>query len=288
MFSQITTKATLAAASTLSLLMGASLTMAAPLTVTVHTAGEAGFAATSTLVAGDKDAILVDAQFTLSEAHRVAAMILESGKRLTQVFVTHAHPDHYFGAEVILKQFPGAKLVARPEVVAEIKALGPKKLKEWKPLYGTNLTNQFRVPEAIQSDALVLEGKRLPLVTLDAGESEEATAVYVPELKTLIAGDLAFDGVHLWLAEGRADQWLKNLDAVRNVGAIDRVIAGHRSADAQDVKDLLAVNAEYIRSFQKILAESKTQDEAIAAIKAKYPGYKLPIIAEIAVKTLKN
>src|SRR5690606_36377879 len=92
---------------------------AAPLTATVHTAGEAGFSATSTLIAGEKDAILVDAQFTLSEAHRVAAMILESGKRLTHVFVTHAHPDHYFGAEVILRQFPGAKLVAPPEVVAE-------------------------------------------------------------------------------------------------------------------------------------------------------------------------
>lgn len=67
------------------------------LTTTVFTGSLAGFLVDSTLVAGDKEAILIDAQFDLADAHRLVAMILESKKTLTTVYVTHAHPDHYFG-----------------------------------------------------------------------------------------------------------------------------------------------------------------------------------------------
>src|SRR5688500_15439817 len=75
----------------LSLTLAATQAQAAGLTYQVFTGTEAGFLATSTLIAGEKEAVLVDAQFTLSDAHRLTAMVLESGKTLTKVFVTHAH-----------------------------------------------------------------------------------------------------------------------------------------------------------------------------------------------------
>ena len=84
-----------------------------------------GFLVDSTLVTGDKDAILIDAQFDRADAHRLVAQILESQKNLTTVYITHSHPDHYFGLEVIHQAFPKAKLVALPATVAEIK-------KTWK------------------------------------------------------------------------------------------------------------------------------------------------------------
>ena len=73
----------------------------AKLTATVFTASPGGFLVDSTLIAGDKEAILIDAQFDLADAHRLVAMILESKKQLTTVYITHAHPDHYFGLTVI-------------------------------------------------------------------------------------------------------------------------------------------------------------------------------------------
>jgi glyoxylase-like metal-dependent hydrolase (beta-lactamase superfamily II) len=91
------------------------------LTATVFTGSPAGFLVDSTLVAGEKDAILIDAQFDLADAHRLVAMILESKKNLTTVYVTHFHPDHYFGLAVIQQAFPRAKLVALPAAVDEIK-----------------------------------------------------------------------------------------------------------------------------------------------------------------------
>jgi glyoxylase-like metal-dependent hydrolase (beta-lactamase superfamily II) len=81
-------------------LLGIALAAAAhaqnkPLTLKIYTGDENGFLVTSTLVMGEKDAILVDAQFNLSNAHRVVADVLESGKTLRTVYITHGHPDHY-------------------------------------------------------------------------------------------------------------------------------------------------------------------------------------------------
>ncbi len=68
---------------------------------------EKGFEVASVIVMGKTDAVLIDAQWTLSNAHRVVAEILETGKNLTTVYVTHAHPDHYFGLGPIAEAFPG-------------------------------------------------------------------------------------------------------------------------------------------------------------------------------------
>lgn len=272
----------LLAASTLAL-SGSAL--AAPLKMDVYTGSPAGFQVTSTLISGEKDAILVDAQFTVADAHRLTAMIVESGKNLKQVFVTHAHPDHFFGLEVVLKQFPKAEVIARPDVVQEIKKISPGKMAYWKPLYGNNLASKYVTPKVFKGKALKIEGKELPLIDLIPGESEAATVVYVPELKAIITGDLAYEGVHMWLAENRPQDWLKNLAAVQQGREIEKVVAGHRVAQAKEEKAILEQNATYINDFLAIKAASKTPEEALKAMTEKYPSLELPVIADIAFKS---
>ncbi|MEP6962317.1 MAG: hypothetical protein ABI995_09565, partial [Acidobacteriota bacterium] len=47
----------------------------------VHTGhGQVGYDVNSTLISGEKDMIVIDPQFSLSEAHKLAAEILESKK----------------------------------------------------------------------------------------------------------------------------------------------------------------------------------------------------------------
>ena len=53
-------------------------------------------ASTSTLISGDRDAILVDVLLTTSEGERLAAWVQGTGKRLRAIFVTHGHGDHFF------------------------------------------------------------------------------------------------------------------------------------------------------------------------------------------------
>src|ERR1700760_640425 len=147
-------------------LLAASATVNAdpkPLEVQVFTASPNGFLVDSTLVTGEKDAILIDAQFDRADAHRLVAQILEAKKNLTTVYITHSHPDHYFGLEVIHQAFPKAKLVALPAPVAEIKKAWQGKVKQWQPMFGELVPSNPVLPTALTGTTLTLDGQTLEI-----------------------------------------------------------------------------------------------------------------------------
>lgn len=271
---------------TLSLALAAPVMAAEPLKTEVFTAAPEGFRVTSTLITGEKDAVLVDAQFTLAEAHRLVARILESKKTLKTVFITHGHPDHYFGLEVVRAAFPKAKIVAAPAVIAEIKALAPKQLAQWKPIYGANLTSAPVTPSPLKGDHLELEGQRLELIGLKAGESEAATAVWIPSTRTLIAGDVAYQQVHAYLVNADAvwrAQWLKNIEQLDQREAV-MVIPGHRAEKAAPGATALRETAAYLRDFEASLAASDTAEGVKQPVLARYGTFELPIILDYSAQ----
>ena len=99
-------------------------------------ADEGGFCVTSVLIMGEKDCVLVDCQWTRSNAYRVIAEIAESNLNLTAVYATHAHPDHYWGIGYISQAFPQAKLYARPEDIPVINAQFHDKTEHWEEIIG--------------------------------------------------------------------------------------------------------------------------------------------------------
>jgi glyoxylase-like metal-dependent hydrolase (beta-lactamase superfamily II) len=75
----------------------------------VHTGrGMNGYDVNSTMISGKKDMLVIDAQFGLGEARSLAAEIHASKKNLTVIYITHPHPDHYFGLAVLKQEFPSA------------------------------------------------------------------------------------------------------------------------------------------------------------------------------------
>ena len=70
-----------------------------PLTVKVYNAGGNSFNVNSTLIYGEKEAMVIDAGFTRADALRIAANVLDSGRQLTTIYVSQADPDYYFGVE---------------------------------------------------------------------------------------------------------------------------------------------------------------------------------------------
>ena len=92
------------------------------LKVKVMISDELGFCVTSTLIMGEKDCVLVDCQWTRSNAYRVIAEICETNLNLKAVFASHAHPDHYWGIGHIGEAFPNAKLYAMEEDIPDMVA----------------------------------------------------------------------------------------------------------------------------------------------------------------------
>src|ERR1700739_1501849 len=120
-----------------SMALAAVLSAQAKLTLKVHTgAGVNGYDVNSTMIRGERDMLVIDPQFSLSEAHRLAAEILESKKNLSLIYITHPHPDHLFGLAVLHQAFPNAKIVALPATVNGAKTGWPARQKFWFPTYG--------------------------------------------------------------------------------------------------------------------------------------------------------
>src|SRR5260370_30641037 len=71
----------------------------------------------STLISGERDAVLVDTPITVEQTRAMVDWVAASRKNLTTIYATHVHGDHFFGANTVLDRFPGARFVARPEVI---------------------------------------------------------------------------------------------------------------------------------------------------------------------------
>jgi glyoxylase-like metal-dependent hydrolase (beta-lactamase superfamily II) len=251
------------------------LAFATQLHLQVFTSPPEGIAVNSALVYGDKDAVLIDAQFRLSDAHRLVAMILESKRNLTTVYLTHPHPDHYFGLVVLRQAFPNAKFVALPRVVEGIKASWEGRVKAWKPQYGDNIPSNPIIPDALDSSTLTLEGETLQIYGPLQGDSAgDNSFVWIPSLKAVVGGDTLFSGAHFVFAPMPATQkkdWMNTIDQIAALKP-EIVIPGHQIADAPNDSSVLTFMKKYMQDSDAAQASSKTADEFRSKMNSLYPN----------------
>ena len=237
----------------------------------IFTSSPDGYSVNSTLVYGDKDAILIDSQFLLSEAHRLAAMILESKKNLTTVYITHPHPDHYFGLAVMKQAFPNARLVALPATVAGTKAGWGPRYKFWSATHGDNVPADPVIPEELQGNTLTLEGQTLEITGGLTGDSPRNNSyVWIPSLKAVVAGDIVFSGVH-FVVPKMHEEWLRTLAAIAALNPTI-VVAGHQIAGAPTDASSIEFMKQYMQYFEQSAASSKSAEELREKMKARYPN----------------
>ena len=253
------------------------------LAVQVFTASPQGFLVNSALVEGEKDAVLIDGQLTLSDAHRLAGGILDSKKNLTTIYVTHWHPDHYFGLVVLKQAFPKAKIVARPETVAEIKKTWAAKVKQWSPMFGANLPTKPLVPAPLVGNTITLEGQTLEIHGPVQGDAPTNSYVWIPSIKAVVTGDIVYQGVYAWTAETNAESraaWMKTLDELAALNPAV-VVAGHKDPKLKDDASGIVATRAYLKDFDAAAAASKSAEELEAKMKAKYPKLALDIVLHI-------
>ena len=164
------------------------------------------FAVASVIVTGKTDAVLIDAQWTLSSAHRVIAEVLETGKELTTIYLTHAHPDHYFGVGVIAAAFPKARVVAVPSDAEMMNSQFFGKMEIWETSSAAQRVPHECAGRAAEEDHIELEGERLEIIRDVIGDMRFNTMVWMPSIKTLYASDVLFNQAHPFTCEVTAEE----------------------------------------------------------------------------------
>ncbi len=235
----------------------------------VFTADAFGGVVDSTVIVGEEAAVLIDAQFTLPNATRLADMIAAMGKRLETILITHVHPDHHLGLAVIMDRFPEAKPVAHPAIQPLIEGAAQGLLDYMKAGQPDNFPDRVVIPEALAGDAVLLEGERIEVLDPMHGDTDLISAVHVPGLDTLIASDFAYAGTHAWVAENttpeKLDLWRASMDSLEAIGA-GTVIPGHRSETAANDASVFAATRAYLDQWEAALAATSSAEELKAAM----------------------
>lgn len=248
---------------------------AAPLSVEVFNPGQSAiFAVSSELVSGARDAVLIDAQFSATDAERLVEKIKASGKRLTTIYISHGDPDFYFGLATVHAAFPDAQIVATPQTVAHIEATKDDKLKVWGLQLGAGAPKQLLVPAPLQGDVLTLEGHELKIIGLD-GASPGRTAVWVPSIRAVMGGVLVDAGQHVFMADTQTAQSHQDwLAALQRIGELrpERVIPGHYAEGAAQDMAAVEFTASYIRAFDEEAAKAADSAQLIQAMHERFPG----------------
>ncbi len=261
------------------LLSGAA--MAAPLTVTVYNPGEkAIFPVSSSLVTGDKEAILIDAQFDVQNGQALVDMIKKSGKKLTTVYISAGDPDFYFGLEPIKAAFPDVKVLADQHVVDHINQTKDAKLSYWSPILGKGAPKSLTVPQVMTASHLTLDGEKIEIKEMNTPNAY----LWAPSIKTAFGGVPVYSGVHVWMADSQTkaarSNWVK---ALNNLLALkpERVVPGHFLGTAPKGSAAVTFTRDYVERFEQELAKAKNSGQLIEALKKSYPS--LPVDDGLAI-----
>ncbi len=264
---------------------------ASTLTLDVYNPGEkAIFPVTSVLVSGEKEAILVDAQFGKSQAEQVVEKIRASGKQLTTIYISHGDPDYYFGLDTLTAAFPKAKVLASQPTVDHIKETVDGKLAFWGPKMGADVPARTLVPDVLKGDSLMLEGQKLQVVGLE-GKQPDRSFVWIPSIKAVVGGVVVADNIHVWMADTQTPQshadWLATLHSIETLKPTT-IVPGHYLGDSARSLAAVQFTADYIKAFDEETAKAKDSAALIAAMKKRYPALGEESSLQLSAKVAKG
>ena len=228
----------------------------------------------STLIYGERDAILVDTFLTAGQSKTLLDWVVSRERNLTTIYVTHGHGDHFFGLAPLLDRFPRARAVAVPEVVDEMKTqLSPASLDGfWRKRFPGEIAQRLVAAEPLEGE-LALEGHKLVVIDMGRTDTARSTAVHVPSLDLIVAGDTVYNGIHPYLAETDTQSRLEWIAALDRLEALKPrfVVAGHKKPENDDDPRSIADTRQYLLDFNRLDQATISPRELYEAMLALHP-----------------
>lgn len=255
----------------------ASLSAQRPPTLTVRqfVADSTAFHVNAVLITGPTEAFLVDGQYHLEDARRVADAIAATGRRLVGIFLTHPDHDHYAGTAAITERFTGTPVYMTKAALAEFRATAPRDFQGEKSRRPSLLPDSLVTPRELGATRFTIDGETIEIIPDLQGDvlAPVNSIVWIPSLRTVIAGDLVFNGVHPWLAASSPatrQAWRRSLQRIRDLDPA-AVIAGHKpDAAASDDPGVIEAMDRYLVDFDAVRTASADVSAMVATMTQKY------------------
>src|SRR6266566_9907006 len=230
----------------------------------------------STLIYGMRDAVLVDAFMTVKQANALADWLAAKGKNLTTIYITHGHGDHWFGLGTLLQRFPNARAVATPDAVKVMHGnASPEALEgAWKAGFPGQIPDRLVMAEELNGNVIDLEGHELVVVELGHTDTDDTTCLNVPSIGLVVAGDAAYNDVHLYLVESNPQtrrEWIAALDKIEALNP-HAVVASHKRPENEDDPRIIEETRQYIRDFDRLAETTTTAQELYDKMLELYPN----------------
>jgi glyoxylase-like metal-dependent hydrolase (beta-lactamase superfamily II) len=228
----------------------------------------------STLIMGETDAVLVDAQHIRSDVHALSDRIAQTGRRLTTIYITHGHPDHWYGIGELVRRFPSARAVTTAGVIEYIETNRADAAERWRAIFADRVVEADVIPGLIEG-SIDLEGHKLHPIEVGQADIAPSTVLHAPSIGLVVPGDVVYNKIHMMLAlHEEWERWLESIDKIEKL-APKMLVAGHKRPEASDleVARIIDDSRSYIRAFANAAKKAATADDLIQEISAKYPDF---------------
>ncbi|MFD8089358.1 MBL fold metallo-hydrolase [Streptomyces malaysiensis] len=232
----------------------------------------------TTLVFGREEAVLVDPPLTTAQAEAVADRVRAVGRRLTHIFATHAHGDHWFTAPSLADRFPGAQVVATGGTIAQMHRAAEARAGFWDKILPGQIPASPVTAVAAEDlgNRLVLEGHALSVLGVGHSDTDDTSVLHIPDLDLVVSGDVVYNGVHQYLVESRdggRDAWRRAIAAVEALGA-RRIVAGHKNHRYDDDADRqIRETRRYLADTDQLLETEPTPERFYSAMIRRHPDH---------------
>ena len=229
----------------------------------------------STLIFGSNDAVLTDPGLTADQARVLGDWVAGHGRNLTDIFITHGHGDHWFAAGLLAERF-GARVVASAGTIAQMHASVATRPFLWDKLYA-DIPPSPVTAVTVADNQFTLEGHELVIVEVGDTDSSDTTVLHVPDLGLVVAGDVIYNGVHMYLAQvgivGGFGPWREAIDQVQALEP-RHIVAGHQNSELDDdAERTIAETREYLDDAEELLRTERTASDFFNAKIERYPNH---------------
>jgi len=124
-------------------------------------------------------------------------------------------------------------------------------------MFPDQIPDRLVIAEELNGNVIDLEGHELAAVELGHTDTDSTTCLNVPSIGLVVAGDAAYNDVHLYLAESNAQtrrEWISALDKIESLHP-RAVVASHKRPENDDNPRVIEETRQYIRDFDRLAPE---------------------------------